>query len=442
MQKVLESQAEAQAQERALWQREREAWERREARLLDTIDHLAARVAGAGPVADSPPGQPRSPATAPPAAMDPPPAKDPAAQDPPGDPPAPGERGVLGGRGVYDILDVVEEVNRRFRSERPAAEGGQSPEGIAPGKAEKKGGETLPEESAPSDGAATAAAAAEGAAGSDAGLGEVDRSKPKVLKYGDNDIFWVNQLQAALLREGLYCGEEEMEEWYFGEHTRTALLTFQAMEKIPETGVCDTDTWVRLLGPGLELVKAEEMPLEVQEAAAEEDRAGEDPKTDGTDVKNLFAFLDEKPSSGDGAPKAGGDSPGAAQLPPEGGVEQRAEWPVLRLDDSGPTVHRLQAALTKSGFDCGEDEMRWWMFGDATQVALMTFQACSGIPETGVVDRETWLKLLGNPKARPEDIQGLKTDDSFDEDLTEEGPSAGQANRVWLIGEQRWSRPM
>jgi hypothetical protein len=31
--------------------------------------------------------------------------------------------------------------------------------------------------------------------------------EPVVLKLWDDDIYWVNQLQAALLREGLYCGE-------------------------------------------------------------------------------------------------------------------------------------------------------------------------------------------------------------------------------------------
>lgn len=36
-------------------------------------------------------------------------------------------------------------------------------------------------------------------------------------------------LQAALLREGCYPGEEEMEDWVFGEGTNSALLTFQAV---------------------------------------------------------------------------------------------------------------------------------------------------------------------------------------------------------------------
>jgi hypothetical protein len=35
-------------------------------------------------------------------------------------------------------------------------------------------------------------------------------------------------LQACLLREGYYPGEEEMEDWVFGDGTQSALLTFQA----------------------------------------------------------------------------------------------------------------------------------------------------------------------------------------------------------------------
>lgn len=34
-------------------------------------------------------------------------------------------------------------------------------------------------------------------------------------------------LQAGLLREGCYPGEEEMEDWIFGDQTFSALLTFQ-----------------------------------------------------------------------------------------------------------------------------------------------------------------------------------------------------------------------
>lgn len=36
-------------------------------------------------------------------------------------------------------------------------------------------------------------------------------------------------LQAGLLREGCYPGEEEMEDWIFGDQTQSALMTFQVI---------------------------------------------------------------------------------------------------------------------------------------------------------------------------------------------------------------------
>lgn len=60
-----------------------------------------------------------------------------------------------------------------------------------------------------------------------------------------------------------------MEEWIFGHQTQTALITYQAMEHLPETGVCDMESWERLLGPGYRHVTKDEMPPDVQEAAQE-----------------------------------------------------------------------------------------------------------------------------------------------------------------------------
>jgi hypothetical protein len=33
-----------------------------------------------------------------------------------------------------------------------------------------------------------------------------------------------------------------------------------------------------------------------------------------------------------------------------------------------------QVALSKAGYHCGDDEMRWWQFGSSTLDALKTFQ--------------------------------------------------------------------
>ena len=55
---------------------------------------------------------------------------------------------------------------------------------------------------------------------------------------GVDDIFWVNQLHAGLVREGYYAGEEEMEEWIFGDGTQSALLTYQVWSGARSRAAC------------------------------------------------------------------------------------------------------------------------------------------------------------------------------------------------------------
>ncbi len=52
-----------------------------------------------------------------------------------------------------------------------------------------------------------------------------------------------------------------MEDWIFGHQTQEALMTLQAMKGLPETGVCDLQTWEMLLGPGFRPVAKEEIPV-------------------------------------------------------------------------------------------------------------------------------------------------------------------------------------
>jgi Putative peptidoglycan binding domain len=105
--------------------------------------------------------------------------------------------------------------------------------------------------------------------------------------------------------------------------------------------------------------------------------------------------------------------------------------------DGGREVHALQVCLGRQGYHCGDDEMRWWQFGSSTADALKTFQACSGLPESGVTDEATWQALLG-PGAAPADLVNVVgSESSYEDDMTQ--PEEGA---VWLIGEQRWSRPV
>jgi hypothetical protein len=88
--------------------------------------------------------------------------------------------------------------------------------------------------------------------------------------------------------------------------------------------------------------------------------------------------------------------------------------------------------------------MQWWMFGDATRNALMSFQASMGLPQTGCCEQATWQALLG-PTAEPSDLYGIIArkggqgdgdDNEYDDDMTE-----SEGRGVWLLGEQRWEKP-
>ena len=46
-----------------------------------------------------------------------------------------------------------------------------------------------------------------------------------------------------------------------------------------------------------------------------------------------------------------------------------------------------------AGFYCGEDEDDAFFFGPGTASALMTYQACNGLSETGIADEATWAAL-------------------------------------------------
>lgn len=96
----------------------------------------------------------------------------------------------------------------------------------------------------------------------------------------------------------------------------------------------------------------------------------------------------------------------------------------------------MQIKLREHGFHPDDDDSKWWMFGASTLSAVSTFQACNGLPESGVCCEATWAVLMGKGGA-PEHIDKVFSHDSDDEDLEEQGEG-----RVYLMGEQRWSRAL
>lgn len=163
-----------------------------------------------------------------------------------------------------------------------------------------------------------------------------DTATPPVLVPGSDDIFWMSKLHAALAAQGFHSGDEDMEDWYFGPSTQSALLTFQACSGLEESGVADQATWRALLGE-----------------------------------QGYADLLSGAPSADAG----GAASAGAAAATRNGASRVVVEkWPTLHEGDGGRFVHAMHVVLEKAGYWPGEDDFQWWWFGDGTLAALKAYQ--------------------------------------------------------------------
>jgi hypothetical protein len=134
-------------------------------------------------------------------------------------------------------------------------------------------------------------------------------------------------------------------------------------------GLADEPTWRKLLGDAVFDAAASSSTspaASAPSAASSSDSsssngggAAEPPDTDADADAALAAF---RAARGGGAAAAGG----------------RAKWPTVMDMDGGREVHALQIALGRRGFFCGDDDCRWWMFGEPTMNALRTFQVGGG----------------------------------------------------------------
>lgn len=229
---------------------------------------------------------------------------------------------------------------------------------------------------------------------------------PPTLSIGDDDIYWVSQLQEALCQKGFYCGDDDVSDFYFGEGTLSALITFQTCQNLEETGMTDTTTWKNLLGNDL-------IPV-----------IGDVPSNEELEGKGEEKEKDDTTNSVKSAEKMKEDSKKE---------ERSRDFPVLAEFDGGRDVHHLQVMLEIAGYSCGKDDMVWWHYGDGTVAAMRTFQACNGLPESGVADKHSWQILAGNGKTMKDIAERVQKEDIFEEDLS-------NSDRVWLLGEQRWER--
>ena len=262
-----------------------------------------------------------------------------------------------------------------------------------------------------------------------------------LLRNGDDDVYLMTLVHSALMENGFWCGEDDTEEMYFGKKTEEAVEYFQGAKGmgLEVNGMIDTETWLALLGkekfewgpaPGAILdedvascregiarkaFEEAQKKLEAVSSKEEEDPYGEDIEA-GPRAED--DFIDVKGSSG-----------------------VSVEWPILRLDEGGLAVHKMQAMLSSLGFNCGEDDAEYWFMGTDTKNALQAFQASEMLPETGIVDFTTWKKLFeacGHENATGKTIEEAFAMVAENEYSIDRSPGCEGEKGVWLIGEQRY----
>ena len=82
---------------------------------------------------------------------------------------------------------------------------------------------------------------------------------------------------------------------------------------------------------------------------------------------------------------------------PAGTVTPDGPPPLMKEgDDDIFWMHQLHSALAAAGYYVVDEDLEFWMFGESTTSCVMTFQACSKLPETGIVDEAEWRLLLGD----------------------------------------------
>jgi peptidoglycan hydrolase-like protein with peptidoglycan-binding domain len=290
------------------------------------------------------------------------------------------------------------------------------------------------------------------------------KGPPPTLSLGADDIFWVNQLHTSLADAGFYAGDEDIDDYYFGEGTQSAVLTYQCCEGLTETGVVDEAMWKALLGfelrprPSKDLFDDNGREASAPSIATTNTHNNIDANSNIGNTSSTHSLKQHpKPYaelfSSVTATSTSIGPHGELEIDQvvreddtiefeDGSVTQESTtvsshftntWPVLMDGDGGREVHSLHVAMSRQGYHVGDDDLYWWQFGDGTINALKTFQACSGLPETGVCDVTTWKRLLGED-AEPSDLASLRSGNSDDEDLSH----SNSGHMVWLMGEQRW----
>ena len=270
-----------------------------------------------------------------------------------------------------------------------------------------------------------------------------------MCKTGEDDLYLMATIQAALNEAGFWAGEEDEADMYFGPSTQEALCYFQASVGLPEVGYVDPETWRALLGedkyawgPAPGAIGFDEKAAQGEVSSAQTSASAE--LSDGAKAakewsETVVSMVDNPDNDpGDDAPVWGDEKTRVRNVSEEFTQLNASgdKWPVLRQEDGGMEVHKLHVLLDGLGYYSGEEDMEWWTFGMGTENALGTFQASSGLPDTGLTCLLTWKALLGEervamgPAAAFETVGELESGE-YTMDLS-------QQDRVFLLGEGRF----
>jgi peptidoglycan hydrolase-like protein with peptidoglycan-binding domain len=270
-----------------------------------------------------------------------------------------------------------------------------------------------------------------------------------LCKQGEDDIYLMATMQSCLNDAGFWAGEEDEADFYFGPSTADALCYFQASAGLPETGVCDAETWGALLGAerhawgpppgavGFEEAGDAAAPA-AGDAAAPASLSAAAASAKAWSETAVTALVDDEDASASGREDLWGDEKSRNDIERReksdpSGLKNAKKWPVLRPEDGGWETHKLQVLLDEQGYYSGEEDMEYWFFGITTENALGTFQASNGIPDTGLTCADTWRVLLGEARFAMDAKAALETvgDGEFPLDLSRQ-------DRVFLLGENRF----
>ena len=273
-----------------------------------------------------------------------------------------------------------------------------------------------------------------------------------LCKQGEDDIYLMATMQSCLNDAGFWAGEEDEADFYFGPSTADALCYFQASAGLPETGVCDAETWGALLGaerhawgppPGAVGFEEAGDAAAAAPAASAASLSAAAASAKAWSETAVTALVEDEDASASGREDLWGDEKSrnkkafddlARREKSDPSASKNAKkWPVLRPEDGGWETHKLQVLLDEQGYYSGEEDMEYWFFGITTENALGTFQASNGIPDTGLTCADTWRVLLGEARFAMDAKAALETvgDGEFPLDLSRQ-------DRVFLLGENRF----